>query len=68
MFKTLYFHGYAADQATESFERNTPITILGIDPYDGRMTTLTGIVSVLEFSPWATRHDGRQWRATLRGG
>jgi hypothetical protein len=65
MIKTLYFHGDAADQATRSFETGEPVGLAGIDPM-GQPTICNGIVSVLEYSPWTTRYDGRQWRATMR--
>jgi hypothetical protein len=67
MIRTLYIHRDEADRATESFANSTPVTLTGIDPLDARATTCTGIITMLEFSPWATRYDGRQWRATVRG-
>ena len=68
MIKTLYIYGDAANQLIGSFETSIPITLVGIDVADGHTTTTsTGTVAVLEYSPWTTRHDGRQWRATMRG-
>jgi hypothetical protein len=65
VIKTLYFHGDAADQAIRSFESGELTRLSGIDP-TGQPTIFNGIVSVLEYSPWTTRYDGRQWRATMR--
>jgi hypothetical protein len=67
MIKTLYIHGDGADPATYSFAARIPTTLVGIDACSGQPATCTGIVSVLEYSPWTTRYEGRQWRAVLRG-
>jgi hypothetical protein len=66
MIKTLYIHGDGADPATHSFATRAPITLVGIDASTGEPATCTGTVSVLEYSPWNTRYEGRQWRAVVR--
>jgi hypothetical protein len=68
MIKTLYIHGDGADPATHSFATRAPITLVGIDASTGEPATCTGTVSVLEYSPWNTRYEGRQWRAVVRWG
>jgi hypothetical protein len=65
MIKTLYVQGGDADRSIESFRSRIPITIVGIDA-SGHVEQCTGAVTTLEYAPWATEHDGRQWRITMR--
>jgi hypothetical protein len=64
MIKTLYVKGDDADRCTESFRSSVPITITGIDAADERRVC-TAIPSI-EYAPMPTKHDGRQWRVTIR--
>jgi hypothetical protein len=65
MIKTLYVHGGDVDRCIESFRSSIPITIAGIDASDEQVRC-TGAVTTLEYAPWPTGHDGRQWRITMR--